>query len=666
MSLVPKSIVKVPNKQKLNPPVNCRQRLVADATRLREHFHYNHSLTPSGSPPLDAMTKHETKRFSSREVEVTSGVSKWKNLCRSVIIVGGNYLASVYTLGWDLGDLPHHESPSVGLSIGLAMLVCLLTLTHGFLVGSFGILIFRSIFRGTTNYFQFVVENTHSFSERVSGFLIYGFLVLWFGIWFSVPMLILSGMTGRLTIAWALFHLAMTRPGHRMIAFIENGSTSLALLLCSIVILTNSWWAITCVLVFQIFLLTAVEQISELVERRANAKNSEEEPETKQKPATGDYVIRAALLIGFVLVFFVSRDLQQKQRVSRETYRAVRAHFESLGGTLDLGGADIDDRIDLANTSTRDQDLAKIHVFAGGVDQLDLGGTQITDASLQHVVGLKHLSFLNLSNTKISDDGLKALRFHDKGYELHLYEIDLSDTQITDAGLAYLQDFSYLRKLNLSGTAITGSGLHHLNETALRKIDLSRTQVDDQGLEFIADYVRLVKNRRIDFVLEETKVSRQGLDQFRKEFPGVAVGSLAWLSRPPARSTAMIDRFRALLNNGTPEEVRRFMEQSDDERLTAIVVSGDGSALHHVTVRARDRVAAVLLDLGADPNVRGANQQTPLHVACRLNRPNVVRLLLRHGADVTLLDSEGATPRQHASQAGRSNILQILDQFDAP
>src|SRR5688572_21901865 len=47
-------------------------------------------------------------------------------------------------------------------------------------------------------------------------------------------------------------------------------------------------------------------------------------------------------------------------------------------------------------------------------------------------------------------------------------------------------------------------------------------------------------------------------------------------------------------------------------------------------------ILALLLSFGADPNQRGLNDYTPLHMAAAVNHPEAVRLLLEAGADPLL------------------------------
>ena len=116
--------------------------------------------------------------------------------------------------------------------------------------------------------------------------------------------------------------------------------------------------------------------------------------------------------------------------------------------------------------------------------ELNLAGTEITDAGLKHLGGeegerWQHVAVLNLSRTKVTDAGLECL----DGFS-HLSVLDLYETRVTDAGLAHLNRCSRLRTLNLANTEVTDAGLEHLNRCSrLRTLNLAGTQVTDAGIE---------------------------------------------------------------------------------------------------------------------------------------------------------------------------------------
>ena len=113
-------------------------------------------------------------------------------------------------------------------------------------------------------------------------------------------------------------------------------------------------------------------------------------------------------------------------------------------------------------TGTELGDLKPLTALAG-LQSLDLGRTQITDAGLAHLSALTGLQFLNLMDTQITDAGLAHL-----SALTGLQELYLGGTQITDAGLAHLSALTGLQTLYLGGTQITDAGEKRFFESLKR------------------------------------------------------------------------------------------------------------------------------------------------------------------------------------------------------
>jgi len=106
-------------------------------------------------------------------------------------------------------------------------------------------------------------------------------------------------------------------------------------------------------------------------------------------------------------------------------------------------------------------------------------GSQVTDAGLEHLQGLRHLESVNLSKTRITGAGLVFLN-----KLTNLKRLDLSHTHVTDAGLRYLQGLTNLTELDLHGTQVTDAGLPYLKMLAnLKDLDLYGTQVSFDGVK---------------------------------------------------------------------------------------------------------------------------------------------------------------------------------------
>ena len=97
--------------------------------------------------------------------------------------------------------------------------------------------------------------------------------------------------------------------------------------------------------------------------------------------------------------------------------------------------------------------------------------------------------------------------------------LDLSDTNITDAGLAHLASFKNLTRLHLEKTKITDAGLSHLKDLEnLSYLNLYGTQVSDEGLKQLAG----LKNLRTLY-LWQTKVTPEGVQELQQKIPGLKI-----------------------------------------------------------------------------------------------------------------------------------------------
>jgi Leucine-rich repeat (LRR) protein len=264
--------------------------------------------------------------------------------------------------------------------------------------------------------------------------------------------------------------------------------------------------------------------------------------------------------------------------------------------------------LNLRGTDVTDTSLAYVAELSH-LKALDISFTQITDVGLEHLASLAQLEELNLGGNKISGASLHVLKLLPKLRKLSFYGIQrrnagwcwapvvtdleletisllsgLEDLNIgagvalgaprpadlgpadgeaecriaggmrvTDLGLARLSKLEKLRQLDVSGSAITSSGLKTLaNLRDLRRLslwnvkgiddsaapylealgnltslDLSNTAIGDETLARLA---KLSDLRHL--YVSETKVTEEGIAAYRKRHPTSVV---SWGARPAPR-----------------------------------------------------------------------------------------------------------------------------------
>jgi hypothetical protein len=151
--------------------------------------------------------------------------------------------------------------------------------------------------------------------------------------------------------------------------------------------------------------------------------------------------------------------------------------------------------------------LQKINALGGGAMPLaastnllsvnfSLAGAKIDDAALESLKGVTdQIVWLNLANTSVTDNGLKAVA----GLK-NLRRLHLEKTGIGDDGLASVKGLAELQYLNLYGSKVTDKGLAYLGGLKkLKNVYLWQTGVTDAGAAELAKALPGVYiNRGID------------------------------------------------------------------------------------------------------------------------------------------------------------------------
>ncbi|MGH7830798.1 MAG: ankyrin repeat domain-containing protein [Candidatus Binatia bacterium] len=121
--------------------------------------------------------------------------------------------------------------------------------------------------------------------------------------------------------------------------------------------------------------------------------------------------------------------------------------------------------------------------------------------------------------------------------------------------------------------------------------------------------------------------------------------------------------FALLPNIATAQDVHQLVTQGRVEKLREVLAANPSwvderdkegrTPLHAAATRGNAKVAAVLLQRGADVGARAADNSTPLHYAAAGGHVSVAELLLGAGADPNLKDKSGLTPIQRAPKTSK-------------
>jgi hypothetical protein len=176
-----------------------------------------------------------------------------------------------------------------------------------------------------------------------------------------------------------------------------------------------------------------------------------------------------------------------------------------------------------------------------GLTTLHLSDTQVTNEGVKalasETTGLKGLTALFLGGTKVTDEVVKALASETTGLK-GLTTLYLFDTQVTDEGVKALASettgIKRLTTLNLYCTQVTDEGIKALaSQTtgleALATLILVRTQVTDEGVKALASQTTGLKSL-ITLNLDGTQVTDEGVKALASQTTGLKALTTLYLS----------------------------------------------------------------------------------------------------------------------------------------
>jgi internalin A len=162
------------------------------------------------------------------------------------------------------------------------------------------------------------------------------------------------------------------------------------------------------------------------------------------------------------------------------------------------------------------------HDAQGRVVEVDLRASWVGDSDLLSLATIATLSRLDLSETRITDHGLRQLKSAPAITDLNLRYAEL----ITDEGISSLKSWKHLARLDLEGTKITDSALQHLSTlNSLQVLNIGSVLVTDAGLQVLTSLTNLK-----ELTLGGDKLTDAGLQSVR-QLPGLTVLDLGGVQR---------------------------------------------------------------------------------------------------------------------------------------
>jgi uncharacterized membrane protein len=132
-----------------------------------------------------------------------------------------------------------------------------------------------------------------------------------------------------------------------------------------------------------------------------------------------------------------------------------------------------DQRIGVRGKNASDKDLVSLLPMMSNIVELNLGGSDVTDAGLETVGQMTNLTHLHLNGTAITDVGIERL--------VNLYQleyINLFGTTITDDTLLVLRRLKSLKKVFLWGTNVTEEAIAALHKSIFQAVESDKLRLE--------------------------------------------------------------------------------------------------------------------------------------------------------------------------------------------
>ncbi|MBL8213197.1 MAG: hypothetical protein JNK87_20940 [Bryobacterales bacterium] len=148
----------------------------------------------------------------------------------------------------------------------------------------------------------------------------------------------------------------------------------------------------------------------------------------------------------------------------------------------------------------------------GRITGIDFRASWVSDTDLRRLTRLPHLTYLNLSLTRITDQGMQELKNLQNITNLSLRWAEF----VTDEGISALKGWKKLKTLDVHGTKASDTTLDHIaGITTLETLDVGSVMLTDVGLERLAALPNLKA-----ITVGGNEIGDAGLQAFR-QMPGI-------------------------------------------------------------------------------------------------------------------------------------------------
>jgi internalin A len=148
----------------------------------------------------------------------------------------------------------------------------------------------------------------------------------------------------------------------------------------------------------------------------------------------------------------------------------------------------------------------------GQITGVNLRGRWVTETDMRELAQLPHLTHLDLSLTRVTDEGMLELKNAPGIEDLNLYYAEL----VTDEGMSAIKGWRKLKRLNVRGAKISDTTLEHISAIqSLESVNVGFALVTDVGLERLTSLPNLK-----ELSVGGNKMGDMGLQALR-QMPGL-------------------------------------------------------------------------------------------------------------------------------------------------